>query len=137
MKRWALMATLLFALLNCRSNDSDNSVKPIHGEALAGTWLLYERGYSPGSGYIIEKIPAKPEQTLTFTADGKLHAQGDGLKYYQSFSQFRLDTLNTAVRIHYSPSETNYSEGVYLKNDTLKLYQPCIEGCHSGFVRIK
>ena len=134
MKCWALIATLLFALINCSTNDL---IKPIHGEGLAGTWLFYEQGYSPGSGYIINKIPAKPQQTLTFTADRKVHAQGDGLNYYQSFSRFTLDTLNTAVRIHYSPSETNYSEGIYLKNDTLRLYQSCVEGCHSGFVRIK
>lgn len=134
MKRWTLIPTLLFTLINCRSTYSVNSELR---DSLAGTWLFYEQGYSPGAGYIINKIPAKPEQTLTLTANGRIQAKGDGLKYYQSFNSFRTDTLNQVTRIYYSPSTTNYSETIRLSGDTLRLYQSCIEGCHLGFLRIK
>ncbi|GAB2599870.1 hypothetical protein [Spirosoma areae] len=136
MNRWTLMATILLGLLNCRSDDS---IKPVHGEGLAGTWLLYETGYSPGAGYIVDKIPSKPAQTLTFTADGQVRAQGDQLKSYQSYTSFRTDTTNKIVQIHFSPNVSGYagSQWITLKNDTLTLHPPCIEGCHSAFVRVE
>lgn len=135
MKRWTLPLILsVFVLLNCQSNES---IKPIHGQGLAGTWLLYESGYSPGAGYIVDKVPSKPQQTLTFTSDGHLQVQGDLLKNYQSFTQFRLDSVKQSIRLYYTPSISNYSEAIYLNNDTLKLYQPCIEGCHLGFLRVQ
>ncbi|MVM32999.1 hypothetical protein GO755_23360 [Spirosoma sp. HMF4905] len=138
MTRWLIVLMLLATLVNCHSDKtSDDSVTPVHGDGLPGTWLLAERGYSPGAGYIIDKIPSKPEQTLTFAADGHMQAQGDDLKAYQTFSQFRLDTTNQMVLIHFAPNTTDYYERVYLRNDTLKLYQSCYEGCHLGFLRIK
>lgn len=134
MNRWLIVLTLLITLMNCHSDDS---ITLIRGSGLPGTWQLFERGYSPGAGYIIDKIPSKPEQSLTFTADGHIQAQGDALKAYQAFSQFRLDTTNQMIRINFIPSTSQYAERVYLSNDTLRLYQSCFEGCHLGFLRIK
>ena len=138
MNRWLVIVTLLVTLMNCHSDNSpDDSITPVHGQGLPGTWQLFERGYSPGAGYIIDKIPSKPEQSLTFTADGHMQAMGDGLSAYQAYSQFRLDTVNQMVRINFTPSTSQYAERVYLSNDTLRLYQSCYEGCHLGFLRIK
>lgn len=134
MNRWLIILPLLLTLINCHSDDS---IKLIHGSGLPGTWQLFERGYSPGAGYIIDRISSKPAQSVTFTADGHLQAQGDNLKIYQAFSQFRLDTMNQTALIYFAPSTTKYAERIYLRNDTLKLYQPCFEGCHLGFIRIK
>ncbi|GAB4021137.1 hypothetical protein GCM10028808_65050 [Spirosoma migulaei] len=134
MNRWLIILTLLAILINCHSDDS---IIPIQGSGLPGTWQLFERGYSPGAGYIIDKIPSKPEQYVTFTADGHLQAQGDNLKTYQAFSRFRLDSLNQMIRIRFIPSASEYTEQVYLSSDTLRLYQSCFEGCHLGFLRIK
>ncbi|WP_460960318.1 hypothetical protein [Spirosoma litoris] len=134
MNRWHLILSLLGILSNCHSN---NSITPVYGQGLSGKWLLVEQGYSPGAGYIIDKIPAASQQILVFTDDRRVQAQGDKLRSYQFYTQFRLDTTNQVVLIHFSPSINGYSEQVSLSNSTLKLYPPCVEGCHLGFIRIK
>ncbi|GAB3953865.1 hypothetical protein GCM10028805_38450 [Spirosoma harenae] len=126
---------LMVSMITCHSNSD---VQPVRGQGLAGTWLLYETGYSPGAGYIVDKVPTSPQQTLTFTADGKIQAQGDKLKSYQSYTQFSLDSTANGVHIRYAPTNNaTYFERVTVRNDTLTLSPPCIEGCHSAFIRIK
>ncbi len=39
-----------------------------------GQWVLYERGYSPGAGYITEDVALVPPQTLKLNSDGSLEA---------------------------------------------------------------
>ena len=137
MKLLIILSTLLLTLIHCQSADS---IKPVHGQGLPGTWLLYETGYSPGAGYVVNKVPSQPAQTLTFTADGQMQAQGERLRGYQTFSTFRIDTVRTVAQIHYFPTSDSSStyERINLSGDTLTLSSPfCIEGCHSAFLRIK
>jgi hypothetical protein len=137
MKILSLISALSLLLFCCQSADS---VEPIQGQGLPGTWLLYEVGYSPGAGYVTDKIPAQPAQTLTFTTEGQMQVQGERLRGYQSFTNYRLDTVNTRVQLHYLPViDSNFTyELAQIRNDTLRLSNPgCIEGCHSAFVRIK
>ncbi|GAB4033942.1 lipocalin-like domain-containing protein [Spirosoma gilvum] len=135
-----IILLLLLTLTHCRLSEEvipDASITPVSGQGLPGTWQWFERGYSLGAGYSIEPIPANPQQTLTFTADGYLQVQGNGLINYQSFTQFKLDTTSSGVVIRFLPSTANYSERITLNGDTLRLYQSCYEGCHLGFLRIR
>ncbi|WP_155297187.1 hypothetical protein [Spirosoma aerolatum] len=135
-----LSLLLLFCLTQCQLSEDiipDDPITPVAGQGLPGTWQWFERGYSPGAGYYIDQIPAKPAQTLTFSANGHLQVQGSGLINYQPFSQFRIDTTGSEILIRFLPSTANYSERIVLNGDTLRLYQSCYEGCHLGFLRIK
>ncbi|HEY0651943.1 MAG TPA: hypothetical protein VGD65_02405, partial [Chryseosolibacter sp.] len=66
----------------------DNTDEALTNEAfreLDGTWLMTERGWSPGSGYNIDPVPPVPAQTITFSSPKTFRSNIQGFtdfKYY-------------------------------------------------------
>jgi hypothetical protein len=117
------------------NNESNNQ--------LNGTWILCERGYSPGAGYIIESIPLIPAQTVTFHETNTLSSNIQG---FSDVHFFRLETdsvtdseiLYLYDEIPASGSNPVSSYFVTSKSNELKLsFRYCIEGCHLGFRKIE
>jgi hypothetical protein len=111
-------------------------------DELQGTWLLFETGYSPGGGNIVEDIPAIPVQTIKFE-DGTIVSTTQGMEEIR-FYKILSDTVhnNSPYLAFYkddpeidSPLSTVSFE---LQNSILKLSSRwCIEGCHMGLKRLE
>jgi hypothetical protein len=113
-------------------------------QPLDGVWLLFERGYSPGAGYITESISSEPAQKLILS-DGKVSSTTEGwesLKFYTISN----DTVYQSPYIELYTTDpnsqpSNSSVATYsfdLEGDVLTLrFRWCIEGCHMAFKKIE
>jgi hypothetical protein len=131
---------LIIALSSCDEKD-DNPTIESTGE-LTGSWLLYERGYSPGAGYIVEAVPPTPRQVLIFEEE-EMSSSVSGLedfKIYEVSTDTVTQTEFVALYKNSPPLQDDAASPTYLfdiSGDTLKLYfRYCIEGCHLAFRRI-
>ena len=130
---------LLFPLSckeECCSGDEDQS-------SLIGTWLLYEQGHSPGTGYIVEAVAPVPAQQIIFRPGNAMIATVDGLaqfKFYftadDSLSDDKIIKFYVKEPLVSSPSTPSYSYKIIDGKLTLS-FRYCFEGCHLGFRRIK
>src|SRR5688572_14090287 len=79
---------ILIALLalSCDEKDCCAGAEKEGNDDLAGDWLLFERGYSPGAGYIIEPVSAVPPQIIEFKNNGELSCSVSGLTEYKFYS---------------------------------------------------
>jgi hypothetical protein len=112
-------------------------------QPIDGVWLFFERGYSPGAGYITESIPSEPAQKLILT-DGKLSSTAEGwenLRFYRILN----DTVSHSPYIAFYTTDpdsqpANSSVATYsfdLEGDILTLrFRWCIEGCHMAFKKV-
>src|SRR5687768_6725548 len=111
---------------------------------LSGSWLLYETGYSPGGGYIVEPVPSKPAQVLTFHSDLRITTTMDGLEEYKFYRI--VDGASSVEKIlalfkeepvdPVDEASLKHSYRFRLNGNDLKLYYRfCTEGCHMGFKR--
>lgn len=135
------LLSLIFVVLLVFCCDRKDCCGPQYNNELIGSWQLYEYGYSPGSEYIVEQVPAEPAQTITFKSDGRFSSTSDGLdqfNYYLVMEEFGVLAL-------FEDDPGNETQDVSkLKNaydmrfeNGLKLsYRWCIEGCHLGFRRM-
>ena len=133
-------ALLLLFLFSCKeeccSGEEDQS-------SLRGSWLLDEQGYSPGGGYITEKVAPIPAQQITFRPGNSMTSTVAVLTKFRFY--FTVDDTVSDDKIvnFYSsePQDTSQSTTSYsyeIIDGKLKLYYRfCIEGCHLGFRRIK
>src|SRR6185295_16282046 len=123
---------LLFSLScneECCSGDEDQS-------SLMGSWLMDERGYSPGAGYIIEKVAPIPAQKITFRLGNKMTSTVDNLAHFRFYST-EDDTLSDDKIVKFYISEPyhatvatpSYSYEITEGRLTLR-YRYCFEGCH-------
>lgn len=141
MKRSVFLALLLF-FSACENNhalpDADQS-----SDALAGTWLLFEQGYSPGSGYFVNQIPAHPALLIQFGEDLSFSSNlpgYDSFKYYRVHKENSDDVLTLYDKNpdgNVSPAESR-AYTMLLADNTLKLhFRWCIEGCHEAFRKVE
>ncbi|HYI76648.1 MAG TPA: hypothetical protein VEW65_03455 [Chryseolinea sp.] len=112
-------------------------------QPLDGVWLFFERGYSPGAGYITESVSSQPAQKLVLT-DGKVSGTTEGwenLKFYRILN----DTVYHSPYIAFYTTDpdsqpSNSPVATYsfdLEGDILTLrFRWCIEGCHMAFKKI-
>ena len=132
---------LLLFPLSCKEECCQEEVLS-PDQALNGSWLLYERGYSPGSGYVIDKVSPKPAQKITFRPDNTLTSTVKGLTQFKFYSTAYDSVSDDLVLNLYEdqPQDTSQvasSFSVEMADGNLKLmYHYCIEGCHLGFRRI-
>ena len=116
-------------------------------EQLGGKWLLFERGYSPGVGYIVEPVDPKPPQTLTFLSKRRVYSTISGL---EAFSHYRLfdDTYQDGTILafyNHDPGENatlESSAAAYnVSSDdegTMRLdFRFCFEGCHIALRKLE
>jgi hypothetical protein len=137
-----IISPFLIIVLNSCDEKDDNPTIESTAE-LTGSWLLYERGYSPGSGYIVEAVPPTPSQVLIFEEE-EMSSSVKGLEDFK-FYEVSIDTVTqsefVALYKNKPPLQDEETSPTYLfdiTGDTLKLYfRYCIEGCHLAFRRIK
>jgi hypothetical protein len=139
---------LICILFGCEQKDCC-VLNEGEGSGLAGTWLLYEHGYSPGFGEVTEPVSPSPAQTLTFKSNGRMTSSLEGLSDYKFY--FIRDAPVAEQRIvafykHYpgeSPDPSTFDPSYHFSfegenGENLKLYfRYCFEGCHLGLSRIE
>ncbi len=115
--------------------------------SMVGEWHVFEYGYSPGAGYIIEEVPEEPAQVLQFKSGNKFSSNykqlvkfhyylilDDGSQGYilALYEELPEDTENIDTR------DLEHSYSIVDKGDTLELwFRFCIEGCHIGLKRVE
>ncbi len=128
---------LIIVLNSCDENDDNPTTE------LTGSWLLYEKGYSPGGEYIVEAVPPTPAQVLIFEEEEMSSSVGglEDFKFYEVSIDTVTQTEFLALYKNKPSGQDDESSPTYLfeiTGDTLKLYfRYCIEGCHLAFRRIK
>jgi len=131
---WSISLLIVLFMASCSSDGLGPG-----GSSIEGTWRLYERGYSPGSGYNVEAVPAKPLQSLTFSDKGELIKQGDRLDSFFGSPYYRVDSTQTGLRLQLLKSQkdtSGLSAELRIDGNRMRISPPCFEGCHYGFVRI-
>lgn len=132
----SISALIIFFIASC----SNENLGP-GGSSIVGTWRLYEQGYSPGSGYFVDTIPALPLQSLTFFKNGEVSKQGDQLGGIFAFPYYRVTTLQDELKLKFlnSNKEEAVTNDMSLRivGDTMRIQPSCREGCHYGLVRIR
>jgi hypothetical protein len=141
-----LALVLVSFSVSCDHGGEGPDILPV-GETLIGSWLVSERGYSPGAGYITEEVPPRPAQTIIFKANGELFSNVEGFSQYpyylvlehpQDPEHYILALF--ATQPDGQPLDVNKLSPTYaitFTDKVLKLsYRWCIEGCHIGMKRI-
>jgi hypothetical protein len=145
-----LLIIIALVQSNCdKSFNEDHLIKEEHCEFLTitgepsilGKWQVYEKGYSPGHEYIIEKIPSVPAQTVDFKPHNVLvtNILGDYSFYYV----LRHPTTGENIIALFTSQQNQEDikidelEVSYLlsqcRNGNIRLsFRYCYEGCHLG-----
>jgi hypothetical protein len=131
---------IAFLALSCNEKDCCVGLDKDGSNELAGNWLLFERGYSPGAGYIIEPVSAVPPQIIEFKSNGQVVCSVSGLTEYKFYSVkgdvvglFKSDPGPSPDSLAFTHSY-NFS----FEDSNLKLgYRYCFEGCHLGFKKVE
>ena len=134
-----LILIVLFAL-SCNDKECCSDLEKEGSGELAGEWLLYENGYSPGAGYIIEPVSAIPPQIIDFKSNGELLCSVKGLTDYKFYSVmgdvvglFKTDPGPSPDSLAFTHSY-NFS----FNDGKLKLgFRYCYEGCYLGFKKVE
>jgi hypothetical protein len=125
---------IVFFMASCSSDKLGPA-----GSGIEGTWRLYEWGYSPGNGYNVKAVKAKPLQSLTFSDKGELIKQGDRLSGFFDLPYYRVDSTQTGLQLQLLKSQkdtSGFSAALRIDGNLMRISPPCIEGCHYSFVRI-
>jgi hypothetical protein len=121
-------SSLIFA---CDSNSDLNQKN--------GSWILYERGYSPGAGYITEDVSEQPPQTLSLNVDGTMKTSIKGMEEYKYYlilndekDEAKILALFKTKPLDRDPSKLEHSYRMSTDEEgNLRLnFRWCIEGCH-------
>ena len=136
MKSRLLILAYMMLFFSC----GEESGFPDNGDhEIAGTWLNVEQGYSPGSGYVTEKVPENPALTLRLQRDLRVSSNMEG---FSKFRFYRLSSNSSRVVFYEGdpgPAAPDFSGvlntyGIEWEGSMMKLsYRGCIEGCHLGF----
>jgi hypothetical protein len=132
---------LVFLFYGC--NEDDFCCIDPENE-IVDTWILFERGYSPGSGYYVDPVSETPPQTMQVSSDGRFSSNIVGLEHYRYFAILQDQDWEILALFENKPPkdpDVDNLEHSYLiefqENGTVKLYfRYCIEGCHLGLRRI-
>ncbi len=143
MHRASLLILILLAAA-CTYHDNAEQAPVFEAkslENLTGSWLLYERGFSPGSGYEVVAVPAIPEKLIRFGSDGSFESNTEG---YEKYRRYRIEEDGDATVLAIATSEENFSSSTHslkftltFRDNALFLYTRwCIEGCHEAYKKI-
>lgn len=133
--------TILF-LFGCSENkpEVEPEARPLKDESeLFGTWIMYERGYSPGDIYYTDPVSFDPPQLVKFNADHKFASNiFTEYTYYAIVeypgTQFKILALFKSKPVDINPLQLEHSYFVSFIGPKLRLvYRSCFEGCHLGF----
>ena len=138
---YILIVNVAFLLAGCQEDDCC-FIDP--DTPIVGTWLLTERGYSPGSGYITDPVEPEPAQVMSIDTDGGFSSNIRGL---EEFGYFRIleDSQSEVLALFRVPTSGDldldrleHSYNIQFQDDgSVKLYfRFCFEGCHLGFKKM-
>jgi hypothetical protein len=79
---------------------------------ILGKWQAYEEGYSPGSDYIIKRIPDSPEQIVEFKHDNVLvtNILGDYSFYYVLKHPTTGENIVALFKTQQNPEEISFDD---------------------------
>lgn len=114
--------------------------------SLEGKWRLFEEGYSPGIGYVVNLVPPTPEQYIFLKSQSRFESNIEGLTDIESYWIF-YDTVHRAnvlglFRDQLATDDPDLADAILtynmtLSNDTLTLgFRYCYEGCHLRLKRV-
>lgn len=140
MKQLIFALAFSLALISCGHDEYLGTLAEVN-ETLEGTWLLTERGSSPGAGYFTEDVPDEPAQTISLSEGRKFRSNIDGLSKFKYYTLWEDTATSTTVMTLYeknprkkSAEESSASYAMSFSEGKLMLYfRWCIEGCHMGF----
>ncbi len=135
-----LIITLLLA--GCTFNDNPNALILEGGSLsnLKGSWLMFEKGYSPGVGYIVDEVPSVPPKIITFGHDGSFTSNVEG---YDTYKRYRIDKDKDDHVLVLAVSEDAFESNeahftIKFIDGAMFLYRRyCFEGCHEAFMKIR
>ena len=141
MKTCTTFLLLLIFFTGC-SEDEFCCIDPEN--EIIDTWLLFERGWSPGNGYYVDPVSTDPPQTMEIRSDGRFSSNIQDLEKYRYFAILQhQDWEVLALFQDKPPKEPDFDkvEHRYIiefqENGTVKLYFIfCDEGCHLGLRRM-
>ncbi|ALL05547.1 hypothetical protein AQ505_08625 [Pedobacter sp. PACM 27299] len=120
----------LFFVISCSKDKSVNN--PGLDPALNGNWKLIETFADPGngSGKWRPVDSNAPIENILFKKDGKLR--------WSRYKEFIFYTKSDSRILSFAKIDASVWKYFYkVKNDTLILNPPCIEGCGFKYVKIK
>ena len=131
---------IAFIALSCNEKDCCAGLEKEGSNELVGDWQLYERGYSPGAGYIIEPVSSNPPQIIEFKSNGELSCSVSGLTDYKFYSA-KGDVVGL-FKNDPGPSPDSlaltHSYNFSFEDGNLTLgFRYCFEGCHLGFKKVE
>ena len=161
MKNKAFILSLCLAIagfaVGCK--DMNQGFSPGAGDPrIVGTWRLYERRFPKDSTYSVRRdtivtirdtsyyvtkwYPGTPLQTLTFSSDGNLSANGSEMTYYYPIRYFRVDSTaqdSLGVNLYITTNRANvpFRQRVAFMRDTLVLRQRCEQPCYLKLLRVR
>jgi hypothetical protein len=116
-------------------------------DRVAGTWRLYEVGHdlSGGFNYVVKSIHSNPAQTIRLGREGLFRTNVNDSFFkslYSSVQAYKVekitaDTYSIVFQAKQHGKNTEFRQGLKLRNDTLQLNPLCVEGCHFSFVKVK
>lgn len=138
-------AMILTFLLACQE-DKNDITSARENDAVTGSWLWVEYGYSPGAGYVTNPVSPEPPQMLTFREDGTMESNIESWGRFRFYRILEDTAYNEKVLAVFEedpgsgvpeladsrPTYTMRHDGPHL---TLS-YRWCIEGCHLKFLRV-
>lgn len=136
-----VLILLIIAAFGC--NESGNEF--FKDNDLLGEWQIYESGYSPGGGYVIDEVPADPLRYVRFGEDQEFESNYEGLEGVHFYSIVEENGRPTLHLYQNEPGDRvpgdqqmAYKYRMAMDKDKMKLmYSYCIEGCHIGLRRFE
>ncbi len=119
MKKIGIVA-LVTLLMSCEKEQA-------YDARIYGKWRLFEYSYSPGDRLYTVPVAADTATVIEFTRRGTL-------RNYDKvpFQSFSLDDSHLILT-----DKQPYKMAYKLSPDTLWIIPPCVEGCHSAYVRVR
>lgn len=145
MRIWIVVLLNIWVLSACNDGLEVKKEEEVTLNELQGKWQLFEQGYSPGAGYIINEIDANPPQLITLHQGifESNYPQLENFHYYLIFDdpQSGMQVLSLYQEEPDLNSETlenaQHSYLVKIEEDHVKLFfRYCIEGCHLGMRKL-
>ncbi len=140
---------LCLTIFSCDTKEIAREPSFENDGELTGTWGVFESGYSPGAGYIVEPVPSSPLQYLSFKPNGNaFQSNFHGLENFKFY--LIIDDPDSEEDIlalyHQLPEHPENEEIMNLQHSYIihpvedgkveLWYRFCIEGCHIGINKV-